>query len=242
MSHIDQNNPYAVNMDVVASQPEAARATFIRKTYAHLTGAILALIALEFFWFQVVPEDALRRLVTTMISGWNWLIVVFAFMGVSTISDRWARNATSKGMQYGGLGLFIFAQSLILLPLLYYAVVVLNEPSLPLIAGLITAMAFIGLSAFVFITGVNLESWGKYLFMAGLGFLIMIGVGILFGFSFGLAFTAIGITLACAYILYQTSEIIRSYGTEQYVAAALGLFASVAMLFFYVLQFLTNRE
>ena len=41
-------------------------------------------------------------------------------------------------------------------------------------------------------------------------------------------------------ILRDTSNIIHKYGTEQYVAASLGLFASVALLFWYVLQILMS--
>ena len=44
------------------------------------------------------------------------------------------------------------------------------------------------------------------------------------------------VLLASISILYSTSNIIHHYGTEQYVAASLGLFASVALLFWYVLR------
>ena len=57
MSHIDQSNPYAVNLEnAVVSAPESERAAFIRRTYTHLTGAILALIGLEFVLFTVVTN------------------------------------------------------------------------------------------------------------------------------------------------------------------------------------------
>lgn len=39
-------------------------------------------------------------------------------------------------------------------------------------------------------------------------------------------------------ILYDTSKIIHHYSTTQYVAASLELFASVALLFWYVLRIL----
>ena len=44
------------------------------------------------------------------------------------------------------------------------------------------------------------------------------------------------VVFACGYILYYTSNILHHYRTDQYVAAALALFASVALLFWYVLQ------
>lgn len=240
MSHIDQNNPYAVNMDVVASQPEAARATFIRKTYAHLTGAILALIALEFVLFQVVPAQTMQGLVVRMTSGYGWLIVLGLFMAVSFVAQRWAMSGTSKATQYGGLALYIGAWGVMLLPMLYICIRVLNEPNLPVMAALITAMAFIGLTAFVFITGANLEGWGKYLTIAGIVALAMIACGIIFGFSLGIWFSGAMVAFACAHILYDTSNVLHRFGTEQYVAAALILFADVVLLFWYVLQILMS--
>jgi len=46
------------------------------------------------------------------------------------------------------------------------------------------------------------------------------------------------IALACGYILYDTSNILHHYRTDQHVAAALALFASVAVLFWYVIRLL----
>ncbi|MEZ5477569.1 MAG: hypothetical protein R3E95_08825 [Thiolinea sp.] len=42
-----------------------------------------------------------------------------------------------------------------------------------------------------------------------------------------------------ATMLYQTSEIIHTYNTDQHVAASLGLF-SLGMMFYYILMFLMN--
>jgi FtsH-binding integral membrane protein len=49
-------------------------------------------------------------------------------------------------------------------------------------------------------------------------------------------FSAAMIVLACGYILYDTSNVLHHYRTDQYVAAAVALFASVALLFWYVLR------
>jgi FtsH-binding integral membrane protein len=65
-------------------------------------------------------------------------------------------------------------------------------------------------------------------------------LSILFGFTLGIVFCAIMIIVASASILYETSNIIHHYNTNQYVAASLGLFASVILLFWYVLQMLLS--
>ena len=64
----------------------------------------------------------------------------------------------------------------------------------------------------------------------------VIVASILFGFSLGLFFVGLMILFAGGAILYNTSNIMHHYHTDQHVAASLALFASVALLFWYVLQ------
>jgi FtsH-binding integral membrane protein len=63
---------------------------------------------------------------------------------------------------------------------------------------------------------------------------------IIFGFSLGIFFSLAMVVLASGYILYDTSNVLHHYRTDQHVAAALALFASVALLFWYVLQILMS--
>ncbi len=156
MMHENSQNPYAVGAPQVAAfAADQERLTFIRRTYAHMTGAIVALIAIEAFLFQVVPAATMDRMVTTMLSGYGWLLVLGAFMVVSWVARAWATNGTSQAMQYAGLSLYVVAQAVILLPMLYICIRVLGEPKLPVMAALITAICFIGLTAFVFVTGAD---------------------------------------------------------------------------------------
>jgi FtsH-binding integral membrane protein len=76
-------------------------------------------------------------------------------------------------------------------------------------------------------------------FFAATGLIVC---AILFNFALGPIFIYAMIALACASILYNTSEILHNYRTTQYVAAALGLFASVILLFWYVLQLFMSRD
>lgn len=244
-AHVDDQNPFAVSAtmgDVAAYAADAERLSFIRKTYLHLTGAVLALIALETVLFTAVPAATMEPLVARMLSGWGWLVVLGLFMGVSWIANMWAMSSTSKAMQYAGLGLYVVAQAVILLPLLYICIRILDAPQLPMMAAAITGMCFIGLTAFVFVTGVDLQSWGKYLAIAGMVAICAIVASIFTGFSLGLFFSAIMVAFACGYILYDTSNVMLHYRTTQYVAASLALFASVALLFWYILQLFMSRD
>jgi FtsH-binding integral membrane protein len=77
---------------------------------------------------------------------------------------------------------------------------------------------------------------GGFLGICGLAALGLIVVSIVAGFNLGAWFSVLMVALACCYILYHTSAIMHVYRTDQYVAAALALFASVALLFWYVLR------
>ena len=52
------------------------------------------------------------------------------------------------------------------------------------------------------------------------------------------------IAFACGWILYDTSNVLHHYRIGQHVAASLALFASVALMFWYVLRLLIslNRD
>ena len=66
----------------------------------------------------------------------------------------------------------------------------------------------------------------------------MIVAAVVLGFNLGLLFSALMIVFAAGAILYDTSNILHHYRTDQHVAAALSLFASIALLFWYVLRLL----
>lgn len=58
--------------------------------------------------------------------------------------------------------------------------------------------------------------------------------------SLGFWFSGAMILLASGAVLYNTSNLIHRYQPGQHVAAALSLFASVALLFWYVLRILMS--
>jgi hypothetical protein len=218
--------------DTVFYAAASERAAFIRRTYAHLALAVLAFIIVEAFLLQLPIAGAIAG---AMTGGFSWLIVLAAFMGVSWLAERWANSDTSPQMQYLGLGLFVVAEAVIFLPLLYVAANFSSPDVIPM-AGLITGFLFAGLTATVFITRKDF-SWMRSILMIG-GFVALgaIAASIIFGFSLGIIFSAIMVLFASAAILYDTSQVLHHYRTDQHVAASLSLFASVALLFWYVLR------
>jgi FtsH-binding integral membrane protein len=175
-------------------------------------------------------------------SRFSWLIVLGAFIGVSHVADSWARNARSPGMQYAGLGLYVVAETIIFLPLLYIAAFVLKDPNVIGTAGLITAVVFVGLTASVFLTGSDFSWMRQALMIGGFAALGLIVASLLFGFTLGTLFCAAMVVLASGYILYYTSNVMHHYPIGSHVAAALALFSAVALLFWYILRILMDRR
>lgn len=220
----------------VAQADGTTRAEFIRNTYLHLAFAILGFISVEFF----LLNSPLAGLFAGLMTGGNfsWLVVLGLFIGVSFLADRWARSSTSQAMQYAGLGLYVVAQAIIFIPLLLYASVF--APDVIGKAGMITLLLFAGLTYAAFTSGKDFSFLGGILKVGGIVALGFIVLSIVFGFSLGLLFSLVMILFAGGSILYNTSNIIHHYQPNQYVAAALSLFSSVALLFWYVLQFLLS--
>lgn len=238
------DNPYAVtsnNRDAAAFAEVSERSAFIQRTYMHLGGAVIGFVVLEAILLSIFPPQTILETLGPMLRGWGWLVILGGFMAVSWVARSWADSGSSQAIQYAGLGLYVVAEAALFMPLM--ALSILIDPSIPMNAGIITAIIFGGLTAMVFITGADFSWLGRYLWLAGLGALGIIVVGMIFqNFSLGLWFSGAMVVLAAGYILYDTSNIMRHYRTDQHVAASLALFASVALLLWYVLQILSSMR
>ena len=98
------------------------------------------------------------------------------------------------------------------------------------------------MTAVVFITRKDFSFMRSILMFGGFAAMGFIVCGIIFGFRLGPIFTYAMIAFACGYILYDTSNVLHHYRIGQHVAAALALFASVALLFWYVLQLVMSSR
>jgi FtsH-binding integral membrane protein len=191
---------------------------------------------LEVVYFQTGIVETLAQM---LMGNGNvgWLVVMIAFMGVAWLANYWAMSATSVGLQYAGLGLYVLAESIIFAPLLYIASLPqVGGPDVIPTAALITVVMFAGLTIAVFVTGHDFSFLRTGLIVgsfAAVGFLLC---SVLIGFEIGNLFTIAMIVLSCGYILYYTSNVLHHYRIGQHVAASLALFAAVALLFWYILQ------
>ncbi len=238
-------NPYGQFGRSVADAPADVRVEFIRKTYMHLAAAVYAFVGIEYLLFSLGFDEWMMGILGQ--SQWSWLIVLGMFMAVSWIADSWARSTTSLGMQYAGLFLYVLAEAVIFVPLLAIAqqqsvnVAGANLGVIPA-AGITTLIMFAGLTAVAFLTKKDFSFMGGFLTLTMFAAMALIVASIVIGFNLGVWFTALMIIAACGYILYYTSNVMHHYRTDQYVAAALALFAAVALLFWYVLRLFMSRD
>lgn len=228
------------NNFVVAHASETVRATFYKKTYSNLALGVLAFIGIEALLLQV---DPLVNFMLGMTSGYSWLILLAGFMGVTWFAQSLTYKSASKAQQYLGFFLYILAQAIIFVPILYIAIA-MTGGSLDLInqAAILTLALFLGLTGVVFGSTVNFSFLRSIL---TIGFFLAMGLivaGMIFQFDLGLWFSAAMVVLASGSILYSTYQLKNEYAADQYVPAALSLFASLMLLFWYILRILMSRN
>ena len=213
------------------------RATFLLRTYGHLFGAMALFVLIEVFLFRSGLADTLA----SALLGVNWLFVLGGFMIVSWFASRAAHRAKSYTTQYLALVGFVFAEALLFVPLLFVAQS--YAPGVIQNAGFVTLIGFAGLTAVAWTERLDFSFLGSLLKWGGIVAIVLIVAAVLFGFHLGVWFSVAMIAFAGAAILYDTSKVLHHYPDDRYVAAALELFASVALLFWYVLRlFMAGKE
>ncbi len=234
---MDTYNPIA---SAAAPAIGEARATFIVRTYTHLIGAILLFMAIEVGLFM---SNLAYPLASAMLSV-SWLVVLGGFVVAGWLATRAAHTATSKPAQYLALILYVVAEAIIFVPMLVIADQIAKEQGSNIIgnAAWVTLLGFAGLSAVVFMTRRDFSFLGSILRWAGVVALVLIVAGAIFGFELGTFFSVAMIALAGGAILYDTSNVLHHFPEDRYVGAALELFASVALLFWYVLRLFMDRR
>jgi len=176
----------------------------------------------------------------------NWAAVLAVFMVVS-IGTHWlAEQTRSKPLHYIGLGIYVVAEALIFVPLLAIVAWQTREiiakgggdPNILRDAAIITLGVFGALTVSVFVTKKDFSFLRTALAIAGAASLGLIVLSLVFGFNLGIVFAIAMVLLAAGQILYETSQVMAHYDPEDYVGASLSLFASVALMFWYVIRIL----
>jgi len=214
------------------------RRDFIVSTYKHLGVAIAAFVVLSAVLMKAGFSDAAARLLLGSGSKFLWLGVLGAFMLVGWLATHLADSAENPQTQLIGLGIYVLAEGLIFAPMLGIA----NRVA----PGAIGAAAFITLVMVAGLTWTAFTSKSDFSFLGGIlkvGGLVALGTivaGAVFGFKLGIWFSGIMVLFAGACVLYDTGRILHDHPTDRPAGAALHLFASIALMFWYVLRILMS--
>ena len=117
-----------------------------------------------------------------------------------------------------------------------------DDPSVLPSAPLRTLTVFSGLTAIVFVWKQDFSFLRAALGVGGLAAMGLIVSSLLFGFSLGVWFSGAMIVFASGAVLHDTSNVLLHYPEDRYVGAALELFSSVALMFWYILRIFISRR
>ncbi len=227
---LQQVSQFNVAQIPIALLDSNRRSRFLMRTYCHLFIAVLLFVGIQ----VTLLRNGLAEPILTFLFGLPWTLILCAFIIVAWLASRTARQAIAQPAQYFVLFSFVIAESFLFLQLIY---IVDSEAAGSIGSAVgITILGFLGLTAVVFVTRKDFSFAGSLLLWVGFSTLLLVVASWLFGFQLGTWFSVGMIVFAGGAILRDTSRVLRSYPEDRYVAAALELFASLALLFWYVLR------
>ena len=229
-------NNFPANNAAFPGAAADSRSVFISRTYTHLVGGILGFVLVELALF----ESGLAGQIARFMFGFNWFLILGAFMLTGWLATRTAQTSASLGMQYFSYAVYVVAEALIFVPLLYIA-----DAKAPGTIDSATLVTFLGAGGLMLVAHRTRKDFSflRAMLMWGgmLALVAMIG-GAIFGFQLGTWFSVAMIGFAGAAVLHDTSNVIHQYPEDRYVSAAMQLFASIALMFWYVLRLLMGNR
>lgn len=223
----------------VASLDAEERGAFVIRVYSHLLLAVGAFVAFETVLFSTGIAESMYEFLFES-GGSSWLLILGAFMVIQWLATSAAHNLENEGIQYAGLFGMAAGQALIFAPFLYLIFNEQDGTTTVAAAAAITAFGFAGLTMVAFVTRKDLSFLRPMLMWGGIAALVLIVGAVLFGWNLGVWFSVAMIALAGGAILYQTQQIMARYPSHAHVGAAVQLFASVMLMFWYVLRLVSQ--
>jgi FtsH-binding integral membrane protein len=131
----------------VAALAVEERSQFIWKCYAHVVGALLALVAIEIYLFSSGVAWAIAQ---PMLN--SPMLVLGAFIALSWGAGHFAHRIQSKPGQYAAFAVFVVAWALMFVPLLAMALLMDQSGTMIRSAAGVTVFGCVALIATAMIT------------------------------------------------------------------------------------------
>ena len=217
-------------METAAQASVEERMGFIRKVYALFFAATL---------FAIGGVAAGLSFEPLLRFAYEHPWIMFFIMIGGVMGAQAVRHV--RGLNLVALFGFTTLTGVVISPLI--AFVLMRNPGSILAAGLLTVGIFGGLTAYVFVSKKDF-SFMRGMLMTGLIVVILAGVvNIFLGASaLGFAVAAATLLLFSGFVLYDTSNIIRRYPTNEYVSGALDLYLDAFNIFLALLRLLNSRD
>jgi FtsH-binding integral membrane protein len=220
----------------VSSAPPEARTAYMTRVYVRLLVGLAGFILGSMALFVT----GLAYSIASFVLSVNWLLILGGFMLVSWMSTTLLARAETVGAQYGAYAAIVAANVV-----LFATPLVIAQEFAP--EGTITLAAQLSVVAFAALSVISIRTAKDFSFLRGIllwgGVLALLGIvgSTIFGVGLGAWFAVAMIGYAGAAILYDTQKVYRTYPLGTETAAAVRLFSSLTLLFWYVLQLLSNR-
>ncbi len=228
----------AVSIPVIHSD-EDTRAQFITRVYQHIGLAIVAFVAIEYVLFATGIAEAMADFFFGG-SRFAWIGLLLGVGLGSTIASQSAHNLNNTSLQYAGLFGEAALQAVIFAPFLY--IIFQSEGAVGTVgwSAVITLLGFGVLSVVAYTSRKDFSFLRPIIMWGGIAAMVAIGISIFIGFNLGLLFSVLMVALAGAMILYKTQQIVKQYPAGAYVGASVALFASLMLMFWYVLRIVSS--
>ncbi len=215
--------------------PVMERALFLQRTYSWLLGGIVLFAAT--LWASINVEGVREVMMALRVN------IFLAFAIIIGISFAMRAVATKYPINALVYALTTVVYGLLIGPLVYMATQTPGLEGTVEAASMMTALVFLGLTLYVFMSGKDFSFLGGALTIAVVA-LIAVGLAgwLLDGFHFGIYYSAAAVIVFAGFILYDTSNILRHYPTNMHIAAAATLFIDVVIMFKHILFLLISSR
>lgn len=213
------------------------RLTYVRRMYGYLMVGIGSLVAIEVLLFAT----GLGHAFADRIIAWDylgWPLVLGGYTLLTWIATSFAEGPDEHGTHRIAYAMLIAAEVLLLTPVLGLAFALPELQGTVGQAAAISTLGFIGLSGIAITSARDFTFLGSVVRWAAVVGVLLIVVALFVGFTLAAWFSVAMIAVAGGAILWETQQVLRTHyeGTE--FAAAMKLFSSVTLLFWYVLRLL----
>lgn len=210
----------------------AERATLVRRTYGLVfLGVLVTMLGTAF----TLTQEGLMSAVIQ--HPFITMLCVFAPLFMAQRSAReFPKNVILTLI-------FTFVEGIFIAPFLFLAE--RNAPGSVMSAGILTLVAFGGLTLYALMSRRDFSAWGSFFII---GLIVLLVASLINAFvasaAAGVWISAVGVLIFSGLLVFDTWRILRSgtFGEDDYVIAAVQIYLDLLNMFLFILSLLGNRS